>query len=311
MRNGLLLAVAMAFALGGCAGLRQFPETSTDYTAALTTLDRDYASALAELYKPGTSASEARVVRNRLIETRMAVIDAHFKEFQAGLVKETVRAEFMLSLAGIAVGGAGALVAETASQIMSAVSGGLAGAQAAYSKSVFYDKAMSALLAQMQAGRKVVAAQIYQRWGQGIDQYPMWMARSDLEAYYFAGSLPGALISTAADAKVKEAQAEVALRSLTTEAVSQPMIDRRGALNRMIEGLGPKAKELVVQIDALAPSSESFAEAKKILDDQYPATAREADADGKRAIVVLKRAVLHSVRSAAEADRWQGVIAGL
>jgi len=88
------------------------------------------------------------------------------------------------------------------------VSGGLAGGQAAYSKAVLYDKAMSALIAQMQASRKAVAVEIFQRWNEDIDRYPMWMARTDLEAYYFAGSLPGAILATAADAKVKDVQAE-------------------------------------------------------------------------------------------------------
>lgn len=214
MKKGLLLALIVAFGLGGCAGLTQFPEVARDYDTALRGLDADYASALDLIYGkevvPATSvdAAKAKLIRNRMMERRMAVIDAHFKEFQAGLVKENVRADFGIALVGIGVGAAGSLVAETASQILSAVSGGLAGAQAAYGKAVLYDKAMSALLAQMQAGRKVVAAQIFEKWNLGVDEYPMWMARTDLEAYYFAGSLPGAILGTAADAKVKDDDAE-------------------------------------------------------------------------------------------------------
>jgi hypothetical protein len=315
MTKGWLVAMIAAFGVVGCAGLRQFPEVTQDHNAALANLDKDYSDAVEKIYgtkdSPNTNidTAKAKAIRQRLIEIRMAVIDTYFKDFQAGLVKENVRADFGIALLGVGVGAAGSLVAETASQILSAVSGGLAGAQAAYGKSVLYDKAMSALLAQMQAGRKAVAAQIYQRWNQDIAQYPMWMARTDLEAYYFAGSLPGAILGTAADAKVKEAEAELRLRPLTSEAVSQPMIDRRTALKLMIEGLGVKAKDLVEQIEALAPGLESFAEAKKILDEHY--TSREADTDGKSAIRVLKRAVTHAVRNQAEAEAWQKTIAGL
>ena len=137
------------------------------------------------------------------------------------------------------------------------------------------------------------------------------MARTDLDAYYFAGSLPGAILATAADAKVKEEDAEILLRPLTAEAFSQEMIDRQAALNRTIEGLGVKAKDLVLRIEALAPGLQSFGEAKKILDDQYPAKSRDADTDGKKAITVLKRAVFHAVRTQAEADTWQKTILGL
>ena len=214
MTKGWVLALISAFALVGCAGLRQFPEVTNDHDAALLALDKDYAVAVEQIYgtreAPTTiiDGAKAKAVRNRMIETRRAVTDAYVKDFQAGLVKENVRADFLLSVIGIGVGGAGALVSETASQILSAVSGGLAGTQAAYGKAVLYDKAMSALVAQMQASRKAVAAEIFERWGEDIDRYPMWMARKHLEAYYFAGSLPGAIIATAADARVKDAEAE-------------------------------------------------------------------------------------------------------
>jgi hypothetical protein len=210
----------LACGLVGCAGLRQFPEVATDHDAALATLDAHYAQALKDVYRSATPA-QRKDIRNRMIETRMAVIDAYYKEFQAGLVKENVRTDFALSLVGIGVGGAGALVAGTASQILSAVSGGLAGGQAAYGKAVLYDKAMSALVAQMQASRKAIAAQIFERWNEDVDQYPMWMARTDVEAYYFAGSLPGAILATAADAKVKEKEAEDRLARFRSNVFSE------------------------------------------------------------------------------------------
>ena len=227
MTKGWVLALIAAFALVGCAGLRQFPEVTNDHDAALAGLDKDYAFAIEQVYgkkdAPTTSidAARAKAVRNRMIETRMAVTDAYFKDFQAGLVKENVRADFLLSVIGIGVGGAGALVSETASQILSAVSGGLAGTQAAYGKAVLYDKAMSALVAQMQASRKAIAAEIFEQWNDDIEQYPMWMARKHLEAYYFAGSLPGAIIATAADAKVKDAQAEDKLARFRSVAFTE------------------------------------------------------------------------------------------
>ena len=236
----------------------------------------------------------------------MAVIDEYFKEFQAGLVKDNVRVEFGLALAGIGVGAAGALVPQTASQILSAVSGGLAGAQAAYGKAVFYDKAMSALLAQMQAGRKTVAVQIFERWNLGLDQYPMWMAKTHLDAYYFAGSLPGAILGTAADARVKEAQADaVLLRPITAESVSPEMFDTRETLESEIDKLrGDQAKALVAKI------ATEFTETKPFIEAQYPSSVRTADPNGDKAKVLLKRLVSSTVRSPADAEKWRSAIKG-
>lgn len=307
MTKAWLVAVAMMFGLCGCVGLKQFPETSKDNNAALATLDKDYADALQEIYGlAGSDAPKAKSIRNRMIETRMAVIDAYFREFQAGLVQENVKLDFGTSVFGVVVGAAGSLVHETASQILSAVSGGLAGAQAAYGKSVLYDKAMSALLAQMHAARKTIQAQIYQRWGQDLDGYPMWMARTDLEAYYFAGSLPGAIIATAADAKTKEGQADtILLRAISPKSASSEMFVTRSVLGNTIDGLdATKAKALVAKI------ATGFPEIKPFVDAQYPSATQKADADGSKAKTVLKRAVVLTVRSPEDAGKWHSAIEG-
>lgn len=332
MMKRLLLVLIIAFGLGGCTGLTQFPVATKDYNQALRDLDADYAMTVNRIYGPvltegnggGTtpstgsmksafvppSAEEQKQIRKEMMERRMAVIDAYFKEFQAGLVKENVRSEFGIELLGVGVGAAGSLVPETASQILSAVSGGLAGAQAAYGKATLYEKTMSALVAQMRASRKEVAAQIFQRWNLDLDLYPMWMARMDLDAYYFAGSLPGAILSTAADAKLKEKKAdEILLRPITTVNATEAMFDQRDDLKSIISKLdGFKAKKLVAAIENAASRSECFKEAKKILDDQYPIGLRSKDTDGKKAIVVLRRAVVHSVRSPGDTIEWETLI---
>jgi hypothetical protein len=310
MRNGWLLAVMVAAALTGCAGLRQFPDVSQDYDAALGELDKEYQVALKQLYPDQGDApnTEQQIrIRKRFLETRMAVIDAHFKKFEAGLVKENVRVDFGMALIGIGVGAAGSLVAQTASQILSAVSGGLAGAQAAYGKAVLYDKAMAALVAQMHAGRKVIAAQIYERWGLDPERYPLWMARIDLDAYFFAGSLPGAILATAGDATVKEKEAEaILLRPITEEAVTPEMFRTRSTLVTTIDGLeGDKAKALVAKIGAAFPHIRPFLAA------QYPPATADADPDGTTARTVLKRAAVLTVRSREDVDKWQSALEGL
>jgi len=312
MKNGWLLAVLVLSSLGGCAGLRQFPEVSPNPEQALHDFDAGYEKALVQIYEadgnpPTTNAEQQKRIRNKLIETRMAVIDAHFREFETGLVKENVGIELGISLLGVGVGAAGSLVTETASQILSAVSGGLAGAQAAYSKSVLYDKAMAALLAQMRASRKAMAAQIFQRWTLDMEHYPLWVARTDLDAYYFAGSLPGAILATAADAKTKENQADVILlRAITPQSASHEMFVTRSVLLNTIDGLDTtKGKALVAKI------ATTFPEIHQFIDAQYPSATMATDTDGSKAKTVLKRAVILTVRGPEDAGKWQNAIGGL
>ena len=276
------------FALAGCTGLEQFPEQlppeTTSYETALNDLDEDYAKALTDIDKATGKPEKQKRIRNLEIQRRLAVIDANFEKFQIALAQENVQVDFGVALVGIGVGGAGALVSETASQILSAVSGDLSGAQAAYGKAALYEKAISALLQQMIAGCSTMLAQIYIGRQSSNEDYPRWRwckpasvevaaggragsrsgsrpgppgssprrvsaAVHDLDAYYFAGSLPGAIVATSADAQVKNAEATNILREITSTAVTPEMFQLRAELQTAITGLdGAKAKALMPRL---------------------------------------------------------------
>ena len=118
--GAILAAGCLAQALSGCAGLQQFPEVATDYTAALQAQDPAYDAALAASSQPGADKVS---IRNALIDARIRVLDLNFADFERKLAQENVTANFGVAVVQVVVGGAGALVSETASQILSATSG--------------------------------------------------------------------------------------------------------------------------------------------------------------------------------------------
>lgn len=67
----------------------------------------------------------------------------------------------------------------------------------------------------------------------------MWMARTDLDAYYFAGSLPGAILGTAADAKVKETQADEQIIKLVRDAGFAKNLEPTKAIGDRLKALTP------------------------------------------------------------------------
>ena len=203
-----IVLLCVALGIGGCAGLSQFPEVTKDFDKKLQDADPDYRTALEDINNAADDPNEQERIRNEEIERRLRVIDLNFNEFQTALAQENVQADFGIGAVEVAVGGAGALVSETASQILSAVSGGLAGVQAAYAKAALFDQTFSALLAQMIASRNSLRVTILENMQRTYEEYPLSRAVQDIEAYYFAGSLPGAVIATSADAKVKNDEAE-------------------------------------------------------------------------------------------------------
>lgn len=307
MKSGWRIFLVMQLALGGCAGLRQFPESADNYAQTLAQVDPEYDEALGQIYAENATAADQKRIRNELLETRMAVIDRNFEDFVEDLAEEDVIAGLGIALVGVGVGGTGALVSETASQILSAVSAALTGGQAAYQKEVLFESTRQALIAQMIAGRKKVAAGISQRFDLGIADYPLWLARRDLEAYHFAGSLPGAVVATASDAAEKEGEAEqILFGAITQKVVTREAFEGRTRLREAVEGLdAARAKSLVDQIRAEFPSAEAFIEA------QYPAATRAGDTDGSRARTVLARLVVLTAKTPQDRAKWQAAIDGL
>lgn len=294
------LMLLSLLSLFGCAGLEQFPQRQP-----LADLDPGYEEVLASFGNATTP--EAKVgVRNQFIQGRMALIDANFSKFEKDLSQENVGVDFGVAVLGVGVGAAGALVSETASQILSAVSGGLAGAQAAYNKSALFDKTFSALLAQMRAGRKSVAAQIFVKWDDDIDAYPLWRARQDLDAYAFAGSLPGAIVGISADAEVKERQAAVVLREITPESVTDSLLMQMDQLAETVDSLEPgQAKNLLTKI------KQRFPEISSLIERQYSDDVRSQDQTGADAKLLLKRLIELTVLSPADAAKWKAAIENL
>jgi hypothetical protein len=149
-----------------------------------------------------------------------------------------------------------------------------------------------------------MAAQILQRWRAPIGEYPLWMARTDLEAYYFAGSLPGAILGTAADARKKEADADaIVLREITRESVSDETFGAQERLARAIDALDATGAKLAVPKIASA-----FPEIKPFIESQYPAARSAADVDGSVAKRVLRRALVQTVLGAGDVSKWEDAL---
>jgi len=178
--------------LGGCATIQGAPARSVDSDNAITSLDPYYADVLKDFYAEGKDPVQ---VRNRFIETRMAVIDVRYAAFKETLYREGVSANFLVDTAvlGLNLGGAMTPAAPTKG-ILAAISGGLVGTRAAAEKNLYFEKTMPALLAQMEALRKSVRLEILRRMRLNGADYPLSQAEYDLQQYYAAGTIPGAIV---------------------------------------------------------------------------------------------------------------------
>lgn len=235
-RTAALLLVISS--LSGCeAAIRGEPQVSLAPDRDLASLVID--ATLSDQNVISVLQERTRDARNEVILARIAEIDILYFRYERDLTRELRESGFLLSLLGIGAGGAGALVSQGASQILSAASAALTGARAAFDSEVLVEQTIQAFQAQMRASRDQVRARILRKLAVGTDLYPLQAAIADLAAYRQAGTLTEALIAISDDAQDSAKKAEVEVQRAEADLLSfafneTPAGDRLGQyINRI------------------------------------------------------------------------------
>lgn len=200
-----------AIALAGCATVSGFPVRTSDIATDLKALAPYLGPDALVTYE---TCAPKRACRNRILEARVLATDLRFAEFEQKLYSQGIGFGVGTDWLTLALNGIGSVSSHSAKSL-SAAAAGVTGAKASFEKDALYNKTMPILLAQMAAKRKEVLARI--RTGENEDEaaYPLLRGLNDLEDYYQAGSLPGALNDIAATTGEQARNAEQKLQALT------------------------------------------------------------------------------------------------
>lgn len=201
-------------ALAGCASFDGFPARPTDANQDILSIESSInAAAGAACLQRGDNAEPCR---NELVGSRMYAIDVRFSEFEQDLFRQTREAGFAATVVTLGLNAAGALTGTTTTQILSGIAGGITGSRAAFEKEVLAEKTLLAIHTAMRANRTKVAVRLRQGLRQSLKDYPVGVALSDLESYYQAGTILGALVGITEVVGADAQAAEKRLATLTT-----------------------------------------------------------------------------------------------
>ncbi|MEA2823198.1 MAG: hypothetical protein QOJ86_5202 [Bradyrhizobium sp.] len=220
LRRGWVTLSALMLAgllLSGCNSIEGGPPRlfTVDYEAAVA---RDRVTGWETGYY---TASATKVGRNEIIAARMREIDSYYYAFEASLIRERQELGFVSSIVSLGLTGAIPLAASLGTKsALGAASTFVQGGTKAFSDEVLFQKTVQVLATQMRAQRAFVGADIIDRMRRlDTDAYPLSMALGDLDEYYAAGTIAGALI---------EIQKTVGAKSTAGEVVKAEMM-RGGA----------------------------------------------------------------------------------
>ncbi|OGT82552.1 MAG: hypothetical protein A3H91_03660 [Gammaproteobacteria bacterium RIFCSPLOWO2_02_FULL_61_13] len=231
-QKAAILLLAFSFLmLGGClASLTAYPDLSYDAGAELKSIESYLSAEAITRYDAAEDVQrngmDKKQWRNAVVNARIRAMDVLFNDFQQDLYQEGVGFGISTDWIVLALSGAGALIS-SASTALSAASSGVVGAKAAFDRNAFLDKTMPTLLATMVAQRKDVLATIRASLALDIDEYPLTLALTDLDHYYQAGTLPGALTAVAENAGSVAEEADDRLKSLLVVSAVSPGLQAR------------------------------------------------------------------------------------
>ncbi len=212
MFSKLLVLLQAILLMSGCAAFMGFPPRVTDRSADLKALQDDIERQ--RYHGRASQRRPRRAVTSSLLPGRMRLTSS-FPQFEEDLFRQAREAGFAATVTTLGLTAAGAVAGGGTTQVLSAIAAGITGSRAAFEREVLAERTVLAIHTSMRANRMIVLARIRLGLTQSVSQYPLAAGLTDVEDYYFQGTVLGALIGITKAVGVKAEEAERGLAIAT------------------------------------------------------------------------------------------------
>ncbi len=213
-----VFTLGLGLLTSGCDSIRGYPKRVVSEKAELSMLLPYFTDNVLELYDGKPDEATKREYRDEVVNARLRAIDIEFDIFERSINAQKNASQIGTDWAVLGLSGAGAVASGAATKaILAAISGGVTGAKLSWDKTLYYEKTMPALIAQMEASRTEQLVNIRLGLAQSSTNYPLAQALVDVDNYYKAGTLPGAVIAVNNSAGAQTQQNKQALRNILLE----------------------------------------------------------------------------------------------
>jgi hypothetical protein len=225
--------VALGFAtlsMCGCLHHTMSPKVPNEMSSTNASYSKKQFEDDVTLYRTKYSASDwatAEALRNQIAYRVMGDIENSYGKFEVALT--TNRAAILTSSDAVQLGLAaatGVVGSVDVKDLLAASLTAFQGSRTSFDKNYFQEKTTEALIAQMRASRRNLQARLLLNLGtRDVRSYPFDAAWIDLVQYYYAGTVPSALVELASkagsDAQDANAKVDQAVDQLTPTTPKQ------------------------------------------------------------------------------------------
>jgi len=253
--------------------------------------------------------TQARVLRDQIVYRTLADIESTYGRFEVQLTTSRATESVLADTAQLGITAAITVVsASDVKDILAASLSGLQGTQLSFDKNFFREKTTESLISQMRADRKNLEAQIISRLAAqdvipktdpttkaDIAAYSLDAAWIDVTQYYYAGTVPSALVSIAtatgnnATAAATKLTKTVQSLTPTTAAQAQQSVNIRTVYQKLSTAAkstdtavsGPAIASLRALLTAYGTTPDASATADQLLTQLLQAMAEASTDDAK------------------------------
>lgn len=256
MRN---FSVILLLALVGCAGFEGAPKPLVNPEDEISALQPYFKADQVYAYYAATPGTKQRLnLRNQIVTTRMQGIDLRYLAFERQLDKELRAGDFATDIISIGLTGSAALFGGTQTKaVLAGIDTALKGGKKAYQDDVLIKQTLTILTTQMNAKRKSVGYKIWLGLGQSDAAYPLSLALNQLQDYYYAGTLQGALNATSGETSQ---QLRIAQANFDTQALKEVSFNPGATENRIRRWL--EVEDISLQTQRIKASKKWFGDLK-------------------------------------------------
>jgi hypothetical protein len=232
MRRFSIIMVLAGMAMAtGCASITGYPSRSTNTSDDLSALAIYNKSEVIAFYNASSNSvrngKAQKDYRNEVVNGRLAAIDIQYNLYQQSLYEQGIGTNILTDWVILGLGGATTVVGGAATKAaLGAAITGITGAKVSIDKNAYFDKTLPALVAKMQATRKEVLVRLRTGLNKDVDVYPLTQALVDLEDYYNAGTIPGAIAGVTASANADGKKADEELKVVLEVTRDKTFLDR-------------------------------------------------------------------------------------
>jgi hypothetical protein len=208
--------VSSLIAISACSALEHTggPPPAFNVDQDIQDLEEHYASvtSIKAYYSAGP---ESKGRRDEFIVGRLTLYNLEYIKFVQQFYLSNAQVNSIIDITTIGIGLAATLVAPVVTKsILAAVATGLTGSRLSIERNFFQEKTAQVLITQMNAQRTAALVPIQRGLTQSVEQYPLAFAIVDLNSYYEAGTIQGAITGIQVSAGQLQAAADQDLSRL-------------------------------------------------------------------------------------------------